>query len=195
VLVFLAVLGLILLIYYLIRGIILFIQLEKGILEVRIFLQFAFWRIPLFQAVYTAEKLRRAILESVLKAKKAQKKPIPALKIFKAINKYIKVKSLEVSVLLGTGEADKTAELCGGIFAVLAPFGARLLRRKKHAKVYVEPIFDRQTLSLHFECIFSLKIVHSIYNAIKIIRSEKKHGKASDRKHFERHHGESEVHD
>ena len=92
---------------------------------------------------------------------------------FRALINKIKIKKIILSLLISTEDIELTAYSVGVVSAII-PY---LIRKnvenikEENYKIKILPIYqDKNAISIHLSCIFSIKIVH-IINMLKILKS------------------------
>lgn len=121
------------------------------------------------------------------KKKKKEKDKVPLKKILEGF----KFSNWIANVEIGAHSADKTALLAGSIMSLFAAYNAKKPEKNKiNYKIHLN--FERVCFHVEAKCIIKVRIVHIIY--VLLFERSKKHGKASNRKHYDNHVRKSASH-
>jgi hypothetical protein len=98
---------------------------------------------------------------------------------FSFLNKKSRFQVL-IQVALGAGDAYYTGMLCGWAAALGSSLCAAFSRKKKNFRISVKPEFNRQSFSLHADCIIAIKPANIILGYFIYKNKARRQKNASD---------------
>ena len=132
-----------------------------------------FFQVYLFNKIkYLSIKINSKKISNSKRIKELKnKKSKFNLKVLKTISKVkLKIESLNLDAIIGYEDASILPNIIALLNILLSIIIPKFANNRENIKYSVKPIYNKNTLQIHFDCIFSIKIVHIIYVILELLK-------------------------